>query len=333
MASFPTSIKSFTTKTDNVTDVLAEHVNSLQDEVVALETMYGINGVSWIGEGVLYNGKIVVTVAANNITVALKTMAGADASASTPIYVRINGAIRTCTAALAVTKNAGTNWFASGTTGLATAEIDYFVYLIWNTTPATDIVDIGFARVPYFNVYSEASGTTTNEKYLANANGSAPTATDDMVVIGRFAATLSATAAFNWSVPTFTTTNLIQRPIYESRILNYTTTLTWTAGAAPTGGTGFVYTYHINGKICFIKGQGYSMTAGTTVTQLVVKLPFIPLLAASSGGVQMIPAFIGIATAEPNATQSNIQFTSSDLTIICTSCSATIFFWQGYYFI
>jgi hypothetical protein len=42
MASFPTSIKSFTTKTDNVTDVLAEHVNSLQDEVVAIETALGV---------------------------------------------------------------------------------------------------------------------------------------------------------------------------------------------------------------------------------------------------------------------------------------------------
>ena len=40
-ASFPTSIKSFTTKVDNVTDVLAAHVNDLQDEVVALETALG----------------------------------------------------------------------------------------------------------------------------------------------------------------------------------------------------------------------------------------------------------------------------------------------------
>lgn len=38
MASFPTSIKTFTTKVDGVTDVLAEHVNSIQDEVNAIET-------------------------------------------------------------------------------------------------------------------------------------------------------------------------------------------------------------------------------------------------------------------------------------------------------
>lgn len=37
-ATFPGGVKSFTTKYDNVTDVMAEHVNSLQDEVVAIET-------------------------------------------------------------------------------------------------------------------------------------------------------------------------------------------------------------------------------------------------------------------------------------------------------
>jgi hypothetical protein len=40
-ASFPTSIKEFTTKEDAVTDVLAAHVNDLQAEVVAVETALG----------------------------------------------------------------------------------------------------------------------------------------------------------------------------------------------------------------------------------------------------------------------------------------------------
>ena len=40
-ASFPTSVKEFTTKEDAVTDVLAAHVNDLQDEVVAVETALG----------------------------------------------------------------------------------------------------------------------------------------------------------------------------------------------------------------------------------------------------------------------------------------------------
>lgn len=42
-ASYPSSIKSFTTKVDNVDDVEAEHINSLQEEVVAIETALGAN--------------------------------------------------------------------------------------------------------------------------------------------------------------------------------------------------------------------------------------------------------------------------------------------------
>lgn len=43
MASYPTSVKSFTTKTDNVTTVYAEHVNTLQDEVIALQQKVGVD--------------------------------------------------------------------------------------------------------------------------------------------------------------------------------------------------------------------------------------------------------------------------------------------------
>ena len=42
-ASFPGSVKSFTTKADNVDDVVAAHVNDLQLEVSAIETALGIN--------------------------------------------------------------------------------------------------------------------------------------------------------------------------------------------------------------------------------------------------------------------------------------------------
>src|SRR6185436_10289424 len=112
-------------------------------------------------DGYMVNGKLSVTVASNNITVAIKTKSGGNPSTTDPVSVWINGSYRRITAALSVTKNAGTNWFASGSAELATKEIDYFAYLIWNTTPATDIMDIGFARIPFGRVYSDFSGTTT----------------------------------------------------------------------------------------------------------------------------------------------------------------------------
>jgi hypothetical protein len=190
-----------------------------------MTTIYNVNNAIVsafaLPQGYLINGLIQVSVTSNNLTVAIKGLDGNNPSASNPVYVRINNTIRAITAALSVTKNAGTNWCNSGSAELATKEIDYFVYLIWNTTPATDIIDIGFSRIPYARVYSEFSGTSTNEAYLAQGNASTPTSTDDCVVIGRFAATLSAGAGYTWSVPTFTTANLIQRPIFETRWLDF----------------------------------------------------------------------------------------------------------------
>ena len=51
-ASYPTTVKSFTTKVDFTDTVLAAHVNSLQEEVVAVQTELGTDvavGSGWIG--------------------------------------------------------------------------------------------------------------------------------------------------------------------------------------------------------------------------------------------------------------------------------------------
>jgi hypothetical protein len=173
-------------------------------------------------EGFVTNGKIVPSVASNNLTVAIKGMDGNDPSASNPVYVRIGDTIRSITSALSVTKNAGTNYFNAGSSELATKEIDYFVYIGYN---ATDGVTIGFSRIPYSTRYDGFSTTATAETYCAISTIANAAAGDTYQVVGRFAATLSAGAGYTWSVPTFTTTNLIQRPIYETR---------WLTSGAPT---------------------------------------------------------------------------------------------------
>lgn len=168
-------------------------------------------------QGFMQNGVISRTVSSNNITVAIKTLAGNDPSTSDPVIVRIGDSIRTITSALSVTKNAGTNWFDSGSTTLATNEIDYFVYLGYN---ATDGVTIGFARIPYARVYGDFNATSTNARYCAISTITNAASTDSYEVVGRFNATLSGTAAFNWSVPA--TSIIINRPIYETRRLSFT---------------------------------------------------------------------------------------------------------------
>lgn len=222
-------------------------------------------------EGVLLNGKIVPSVTSNNLTVALKGMDGNDPSASNPVYIRINGVIRSITAALSVTKNAATNWCNSGSTELATKEIDYFVYLGYN---ATDGVIIGFSRIPFAKQYSDFSVTTTNEKYCAISTITTAASTDYYYIIGRFAATLSAGAGYTWTVPTFTATNLIQRPVYETRFLTYASQVTSSTGTITTVGTVSSKYKIIPDNSLYVDLSATITTNGTGATAVKTTLPF-----------------------------------------------------------
>jgi len=320
-ASFPTSIKTFTTKTDDLDYPLAEHINSPQDEIVALETLLGVNGGSWISEGQMLNGKLSVSVATSDLTVAVVTIAGTNASATNPIYVRINNTVRKITAALSVTKNDGTNWCNSGGAELATKEVDYFVYLGYN---ATDGVVIGFSRIPYGTRYDSFSTTTTNEKYCAISTITNAAAGDDYVNIGRFAATLSAGAGYTWSVPTFTNTNLIQRPIYETRQLAYSPTLTFTAGTAPNTVSATGYAYIIRGNICTLTTYTVYTNAGLTVTAVTTTLPIAPVFT-----VQAAYGAITVGLAQ----NLSFAYLSSTLIVACASASANRVIGGSSYFI
>lgn len=173
--------------------------------------------------GFLINGKIVPSVSSNNLTVAIKGLDGNDPSSANPVYCRIGDTVQVITSALSVTKNAGTNWFDSGGAEIATNEVDYFVYLGYNST---DGVTLGYSRLPFVHQYNEFSATSTNDRYCAISDVSNAAATDYYEVAGRFAATLSAGAGYTWTVPTFTAINLIQRPIYHTRKLVFTAVVT-----------------------------------------------------------------------------------------------------------
>lgn len=226
-------------------------------------------------DGFMLNGVISPAVASNNLTVTLKTRANGNPSATDPISVWLNGSFRRVTATTAITRLAGTNWANAGSAELATKEIDWFVYLIWDTFLATDAFCLGFSRYPHGRVYSDFSTTTTNEKYIAVPAANTPNTTDDVVLIGRFAATLSAGAGYTWSVPTFTNTNLVNRPIYETRWL------TWTPAISPTGGSittvGAVSgSYQVSGYTMELHESIAITNNGTGSGALVSTLPFTP---------------------------------------------------------
>jgi len=214
-------------------------------------------------QGFLINGKIVPSVDSNNLTVAIKTLAGEDPSEDDPVYVRIGDTIRSITSALSVTKNAGTNWFNAGSPELAAKEIDYFVYLGFN---ATDGVVIGFSRIPYANSYDDFSATSINEKFCAVSTTTNAAATDYYEVVGRFAAILSTGAGYTWSVPTFTAKNLIQRPIYETRWLTWTPILTGFSINPTTSSYSYKIIMNTLKLYAYQGGDGTSNGTGFTIT-------------------------------------------------------------------
>lgn len=247
-------------------------------------------------DGNLINGKIVPTVASNNLTLALKTMAGNDASATNPIYVRIGDVVRSITGALSITTNAGTNWFDSGSSELATKEVDYFAYLGYN---ATDGVVLGFAKIPYATIYSDFSATSTNEKYAAISTITNAAAGDNYVLIGRFAATLSAGAGYTWTVPTYTGINLIQRPIYQTRLLEWSPVYTGYSGSPSSN----IAEYRILGNyfyfFLYVLGTSNSATFNFTLPYLADTIPSgtMPLLATVVDNNTWQTGSIGIADA------------------------------------
>jgi len=327
---FPTALDTLTnpTPTDylNSPSHAGQHANA-NDAIEALEAKLGIDGsavttshsflLAGLGAGIsvkayvdaltrysnlslatgqMINGKIVVTVTSNNITLALKGADGNNPSASNPVYCKIGGVIRSVTAALSVTKNAATNWCNAGSSELAAKEIDYFAYLGYN---ATDGVTLGFSRIPYACQYSDFSTTTTDEKYCAISTITNAAATDYYNVIGRFAATLSAGAGYTWSVPTFTATNLIQRPIWETRWLYWLPT--W--GGFSANPTNVLHKYKINSRTIHlsIREAAPGTSNGTSFTE---SLPFTPITETNQ-------VFVSFGTGQDNSVNCGATISAS----------------------
>lgn len=252
------------------------------DETFSGATLFTGNTIAKLlaPQGFLINGKISPTVSNSDLILAIKTLSGGDPSATDPVYVRIGDTIRSITSALAVTAADGTNWFAAGSTELATKEIDYFAYLGYN---ATDGVVLGFSRYPGASQYSDFSTTQTNEKFCRISTITTAAATDYYEVVGRFAATLSAGAGYTWTVPTYTAINLIQRPIYETRKLSWAAT--YTCSGSMTFGTLTVnsteYKVRVNEVEYYVNATG--TTGGVASNTIFVTTPWTAEDALFSG--------------------------------------------------
>lgn len=256
-----------------------------------------------------YQGyKITPTVLNNDLVLTVTHMDGTTPSASRPLWFKIGNNWRACVTALSVTKADGISWASLGSALFGGKEQDLFPYVCWNTNLATAAVDLFWSRVPYARLYSDLSATTTNEKYAA-INVTAPAATDECALIGRFAATLSLTGTGHlWTVPTtYTNSNLYNVPVYETEWRYWE--------PAPTGfsapPTNVIYLYKIIGKECLYRVR--EATAGTSNANTFTYTA--PFTAATL--TNMVWSFVGTATDNGATVGGSTQISSGGAVITC----------------
>ena len=215
------------------------------------------------------NYQISPSVSSNNLTVAIKAMNGSDASTSNQIKLRVGNTIYTVAAAVSYTKNAGTNWHNAGSSELAAKDVDYFVYAIGETGASAGL-KFGHSRIPYARTMNDFVNTTTSEKYIAG-NWTNFNTTDPVTLIGRFRAQLSASASFNWSIPS---PLVINRPIYETGWLTWQPSGGTTASMVFTIDTTTLAVYRATLTGVFFHMNLVGTTSGTTGVGLTVTLPW-----------------------------------------------------------
>jgi hypothetical protein len=177
----------------------------------------------------LIGGVINVSVASNNLTVAVKTLQGTDPSATNPVGIWIGNQLRWITSALSITANGGTNYLGLGATELQTQTNNLFVYLQWNTT--TNSLNFLLSKYCHARKMSIFTNSNTNEKGaigIVNYNSN-----DDVVLVDRFDAILNASN--NWT----SAGNVYGQPILETDWLTfegsiYGGTTKWTKGNGST---------------------------------------------------------------------------------------------------
>ena len=120
-ASYPASVKSFTTKVDFTDTVLAAHVNSLQLEVVALQVELGTDvavGSGWVG-------------AVDFVTTNWNTLKDRLANIEYGLKTAYDGSMPTGgTAGQVLIKNSSTNYDASWTSDVDTGANAFTVMLM-----------------------------------------------------------------------------------------------------------------------------------------------------------------------------------------------------------
>lgn len=251
-----------------------------------------------------FDYKIVPSVSSNNLSLDIQHFDGTAVSSTYPLKFRVGGSNYTLTTSPSFTKNAGTNWANAGAAETAAQDIDWFVYAIGETGASAGL-KFGYSRIPYAQTMNDFSSTSTNEKYILG-NYTNFNTSDPVVNIGRFRATLGASASYNWSLPNSLVLNY---PVFETDFLTYAPTLTGFS-ANPTN---TIYQYQVQGKQVIVRsrqqangtsnGTGFTMTApftSQTLTNASWQAAAMPVV--DNGAASATVGLVGVGSASASIT-------------------------------
>lgn len=80
--------------------------------------------------------------------------------------------------------------------------------------------------------------------------------------------------SYNWSVPTFTSINLIQHPIYTTRILSWVPTYSANGSMTYTSVTTDMAEYVIRDREIFVELEHHGTVGGTVSHSIIATAPF-----------------------------------------------------------
>jgi hypothetical protein len=245
--------------------------------------------------------KLNVSITGGNLTVEIVHASdGASISAARPMVFKIGDTFRLATSALSTTKNAGTNWCNAGGAETATLDVDFFVYVLYETGASAG-VKMFFSRYIGNGTMGVHTNTITNQKYPAG-NWTNHNATDRVENVGRFRAVLSAGAGFTWS---FNSQFVIHSPVHESDWLSFNPVVTASSGTITTVTLGTSNVYRVSKGLLHAQMRFIVTNNGTGAGLLRTTLPF----SAISLG------FVGNAVNMTSGNQGNGRILGGSITM------------------
>jgi hypothetical protein len=246
--------------------------------------------------------KLVSSISANDLVLALKDLDGNDFSATSQLKTKLSDELATISGALSITVPDGTNWANLGSNELKTQDADLFTYLV-DETGASAGTKLAWSRIPNGHFVGDFSSTTTNEKYLAGPTNY--NATDKVQNIGRFNATLSAGAGYTWTIPA--TSIIINNPTIHTRWLTWLPTF----GNLTVGDGTLAAKYWISDDVlsiwfAFKYGASTSAIAGAVSISLPISIANAAV-AASLGTCNLLDSGVGTtyASIDSNGASAN----------------------------